>query len=394
MATAKLTDSDHLRELGLDPALPLAETIAALQRLRATDQAATSSIAHALVALPSMEAAAMLANMEQGAAGADRREIRRALFKLHQRGFDPPLQAIALVKSPAGELSDAGLTAVLSPIDGDGARIAWILKPRPNGGLRRIWGVISEREGLVGVTLDTLTRKELRTERKDLEKRAGVALIDADWRLADFILSEAWRNTPPARRHDLGDFLAVRAELIAAPLPTSFDHPIYAEFASSLTEEPSPDLMKEPEVAGWQLPLEIVKPYADEAADLRNSVIVLNRMQQEERVNLVIERAIGEIFGGPHGTRLRRHLEDTAYYFARTKRPREAAGTAAAAARLRDHAELKRSVFFQTLTRAQLGASIAESEQHERDEPRLVMTPAEAMRARQQALERRRSLSR
>jgi hypothetical protein len=394
MATAKLIDSDHLRELGLDPALPLAETIAALQRLRETDQTLTPSIARALAALPSNEAAAMLATMEQGATGAGRREIRRALFKLHQRGFEPPLRAVAPVKSPAGELSDAGLAAVLSPIDGDGARIAWILKPRPNGGLRRIWGVISEREGLVGVTLDTLTRKELRAERKDLEKRAGVALVDADWHLADFILSEAWRNTPPARHYDLGDFLALRAELIAAPLPSSLDHPIYAEFASSLDEEPSPDLMKEPEIAGWQLPPEIVKPYADEAADLRNSVIVLNRMQQEERVNLVIERAIGEIFGGPHGTRLQRHLEDTAYYFARTQRPREAAEAAAAATKLRDHAELKRSVFFQALTRAQLGASIAESEQHERDEPRLVMTPAEAMRARQQALERRRSLSR
>ena len=40
------------------------------------------------------------------------------------------------------------------------------------------------------------TRKELRTERKELEKRAGVALIDADWRLADFILDRGM-----ARRH-------------------------------------------------------------------------------------------------------------------------------------------------------------------------------------------------
>ena len=90
--------------------------------------------------------------------------------------------------------------------------------------------------------------------------------------------------------------------------------------------------MKEPEIAGWQLPAESIKPYADEVADLRNSVIVLNRVQQEERVEHVIERAITEILGGPHGERLRRHLEDTAYYFARTKRPREAAATAAAAA--------------------------------------------------------------
>jgi hypothetical protein len=393
MATAKPTAGTEIRELGLDPALSAAETVTALQRLRTSEHTATPAIARALATLPIPEAAAMLASMERGASGADRREIRRALFKLRQHGIEPPRDKVESPKA-AGDLSDAGLSAVLSPIDGDGARIVWILKSRPNGGLRRLWAVLSEREGLVGVTLDNVTRKELRTERKDLEKRAGVALIDANWQLADFILSEAWRTTPEARRHDIGDFLATRSELIAAALPSSFEHPIYAEFASSLAEEPPPDLMKEPEIAGWQLPPEVVKPYADEAADLRNSVIVLNRVQQEERVNFVIEHAIGEIFGGPHGERLRRHLEDTAYYYAGTRRPHEAAATAAAAAKLRDHTDLKRSPFFQALARAQLGAQIAESEQHERDEPRLIMTPAEAMRARQQALERRRGLSR
>jgi hypothetical protein len=393
MATAKPTASAELRELGLDPAVSAAENVAALQRFHASDQVATPAIARALATLPIPEAAEMLASMERGASGTDRREIRRALFKLHQRGIEPPRERSEQPKA-VGDFSDVGLTAVLSQIDGDGARIVWILKSRPNGGVRRLWGVLSEREGLVGITLDTVTRKELRTERKEIEKRAGVALIDADWQLADFILSEAWRNTPEARRRDIGDFLGTRSELIAAALPSSFEHPIYAEFASGLAEEPSPDLMKEPEIAGWQLPPEVVKPYADEAADLRNSVIVLNRVQQEERVNLVIEHAIGEILGGPHGERLRRHLEDAAYYYARTRRPHEAAATAAAAAKLRDHADLKRYPFFQALTRAQLGAQIAESEQHEREEPRLIMTPAEAMRARQQALERRRSLSR
>ncbi|HTT75158.1 MAG TPA: hypothetical protein VMF50_04170 [Candidatus Binataceae bacterium] len=393
MAAARPIDSVQLRQLGIDPAIPAAEAIAALRQLLASNQADTSAIARALATLPVPEAAEILASMEHGASGTGRREIRRALFKLHQRGIEPPHQAAAPAR-PAGEIFEAGLSAVLSPIDGDGARVVWILKTRSNGGLRRIWGVVSERDGVAGVTLDSLTRKELRAERKEIEKRAGVTLIDADWRLADFILSEAWRNTPEARRLEVGDFLAARSELIAAAPPSSFKHPIYAEFADRLSDEPSPDLMKEPEIAGWQLPPEVVKPYADEAADLRNSVIVLNRMQQEERVNLVIERAAGEIFSGMHGERLRRHLEDTAYYFSRTRRPREAAAAAAAAARIRDNAELKRSPFFQAFIRAQLGAVIAESEEHERQEPRLIMTPAEAMRARQQALERRRGLSR
>jgi hypothetical protein len=40
--------------------------------------------------------------------------------------------------------------------------------------------------------------------------------------------------------------------------------------------------------------------------------------------------------------------------------------------------------------RAQLGALIAEEEQHQHEEPRLIMTPAEAIRAQQAARSRQR----
>ena len=49
----------------------------------------------------------------------------------------------------------------------------------------------------------------------------------------------------------------------------------------------------------------------------------------------------------------------------------------------RDGAELTRIPFFQTFIRANLGQAIAEQQETQREEPRLVMTPAEAMRARQ-----------
>jgi len=52
--------------------------------------------------------------------------------------------------------------------------------------------------------------------------------------------------------------------------------------------------------------------------------------------------------------------------------------------------DLKRVAFFQAFMRAQLGAIIAEEEQHQREKPRLIMTPAEAMRAQQAARSRQR----
>jgi hypothetical protein len=87
---------------------------------------------------------------------------------------------------------------------------------------------------------------------------------------------------------------------------------------------------------------------------------------------------------------VRRRLEDMGYYMARSGR-REAAGwAAAAAARLRDGADARRIPFFQALMRAQLGAVFAQAQEREREEPRLIMTPAEAMRAQQQQMRPRR----
>jgi len=103
--------------------------------------------------------------------------------------------------------------------------------------------------------------------------------------------------------------------LIAQSPPVDFTHPVYAEFAADLAPEPPADLMKEPEVAAWTIAPGIVKPYADEVASLRNSVIVLNRMQQEECVVTIVERAIADLLNGETGTRLRRHLEDTRVLF-------------------------------------------------------------------------------
>jgi len=381
----------RLREAGFDPAAPSADAIAKLTALRGASAVSDGAIVRALASIATPESAAALARMETLAAGALRRELRRALFKLRQRGIEAPRMEPSTHDVPIApaQASEIGLSALLSPADADGARVVWIVKARPGAGLKRLWGLVSERDGLFGITLAPLTRKELRHERAELEARAGVSLIDADWRVADFILCDAWRRTPESHRGEVRNFFALRTELIAQSPPTDLKHPVYDEFAAELAHEPSPDLMQEPEVAAWPIAPAIVKPYADEIAGLRNSVIVLSRVQQEDRVVTVVERAIAELLAGEIGRRLRRHLEDTAYYFARTGRRPQAAWAVAAAARLRDGADLKRSAFFQAFMRAQLGAIIAEEEQHQREEPRLIMTPAEAMRAQQAARARR-----
>jgi hypothetical protein len=385
MRPAKQTESSllQLRELGFDPAAPPPYAVAKLASLRA--RVNDLAIARALGHIPAPEAAAMLAEMEVGVSGALRREIRRSLFRLRQQGVQAPALAETNADAASLEVGDAGLSGMMSVADADGARIVWLLKSRAGGGLKRLWGLISEQDGLLAATAETLSRKELRSDRAELEGRAGAPLIEADWRLVDFIMCDAYRRTSAERRGRVGNFLALRTEMVAAPPPTEFRHPIYDEFASEAAGEPSPDLMQEPEIASCKLPPDAIKPFADEVAQLRQSTLVLNRMVQEERVNAVLERAIEQLLTGDLGYRLRRRIEDTAYYFARTGKRAQAGMAAAAAARLRDHADLKRIAFFQLFMRAQLGTILAEQQQKQQEQPRLIMTPAEMMRARAEA---------
>jgi hypothetical protein len=383
----------QLREGGFDPAASPAEALARLDELRAAPGVSAGAIARALGAIASAESAAMLAEMEAGASGALRREVRRALFRLRQRGIAPAVGAggAAAPARPAAEPpAEPGLSAFFSPVDGDGARVIWLLKQRRGGGIARLWGLLADGEGLINVALSELSRRELRAERAEMERRAGVTMVEGDARLADYILCEAFRRTPADKRSQVGNFLTLRTEIVGSPPPTEIVHPIYAEMASALVHEPGADLLKEPEIAAWKFPPAEIKPYVDEIKSIRESVLVLNRVQQEERINVIVERAVGELLGGERASAIRRRLEDIAYYMARSGR-REAAGwAAAAAARLRDGADVSRIAFFQALIRAQLGAVFAEEQERAREEPRLIMTPAEAMRAQQQQARPRR----
>ena len=385
-------DDSKLIEAGFDPALAPADAIAKLRELRGNPGITDLAIARALGGIAHAGAAAMLVAMEAGASGAIRREVRRALYKLKQHGIDAPASNPPAAGAVHDDAEKTEITAMLSPIDGEGARIVWIVKPRMQGGVIRMWALISEHDGLVGAQNTRLSRRELKSERDELERRAQVRLVDGDWRVADFIACEAWRNTPESRRGQVGNFLAIRSELIASPPPTELAHPVYAELAAEAAAEPSVELLKEPELLEWRLPDALLKPYVDEINQAGESVIVLSPVHKQERVNAVIERATKELLSGDNGRRIQRRLEDIAYYLARVGRRAQAGWAAGAAARLRDGIDVTKVLFFQAFIRTQLGTVAAAEQQKAEEEPRLIMTPAEAMRAREasQARTRRR----
>src|SRR5208337_2889466 len=120
MAKDKEID-ESLRQLGLDPAQP-EQAVDKLRALRAEGTANAAAIAAAAGHIAIQGAAALLAEMEAGASGAVRREIRRALFRLRQHGIEPPAAA-AVASAPAVPAPAPNVSALISPIDGEGARL-------------------------------------------------------------------------------------------------------------------------------------------------------------------------------------------------------------------------------------------------------------------------------
>jgi len=376
----------RLHELGFDPAAPIPERIAKLRELQGKPEAGNPAIANALGEINDPAAAELLVEMEASATGALRREIRRAIYKLRQHGIEvhEPEAEHKAVLAP----TDSGLTALMSPLDPEGAQIVWMIRARPRGGVVRLWGLVSETQGLAGVQNHALNRRELKTQQEELQQQAGVKLVEVDPHLADFILCDAYRRTPEAARLNVGSFYALRTEVTGAPLPTQLSHPIYAEFAKEAAEEPSIELLKEPEVQAFRIPIKDLEPYLEEVNRAQESVLVVSRSSQEDRILGAVEKAIGELLSGERAERLRRRLEDTGLYLARTGRRQQAGWAAAAAAKIRDGADLKKVAFFRSLVQTQLGALMAQEAEHKREEPRLIMTPAEAIRAQEAARSR------
>src|SRR3989442_1158662 len=106
-----------------------------------------AALAGALGELASAEVGALLLALGPRAGErAVRKEIRRAFYRLRQRGVPvpaPPAPA-ATPRTPAAPEAEG----FLSPFDGRGDRLIWIVRPLPSGGAFLVAAQLNEPEGL------------------------------------------------------------------------------------------------------------------------------------------------------------------------------------------------------------------------------------------------------
>ncbi len=320
---------DELTKLGVDFDAAAPELVGKLKNQFGKGRETDLAVIFSLGKVSDAAAVEALCAIESGTADKEiRKEIKRALFKLGQRGFALP-QPAKETKSAAPLFSHGpDIEAYMSAVDGGGGRLIWIAKAQPSHGLQVIQAMLHDREGLLRIGGMQMRRKELRNMAEEIKKQHEVTMISIPWEFADQTIYEGYERAKARGQSGLENFHDLRAP-IATGKPKEIPHPIYqklnaAEVQDGAWRERSRQLLDEPELRYWILTDDWVQAYLPQIQEAQTSRLVLNPLQKEERFNAIVREAVKTLCGGDSGKAFKRRMEDMALYFIETQRTEQA----------------------------------------------------------------------
>jgi len=312
---------EYLRQSGLkfDDVSPA--FVPRLEEQWGTGRETDVAIVFSLGKIADSAAAAALLRMERRAQDKDvKKEIRRSLFKLSQKGLTIPEDKRVEEKSPTPLLSRSPeIEAYMSPVDGAGGRLVWIVKPQAGHGLQTIQAMINDREGLQRIGGTQIRRKELRNMAQEIKKQHAITMVSVPWEYADMMLYEGFEKAKSGGRSGLENFHQLRS-IVNTAKPKAQDHPVYqrlnsAEVREGAWRELSRRLLDEPEFRFWILDAGWAEPFFGQLEEAQTSRLVLNPMQKEERMAGIVRDAVKTLCTGETGKIMQRRMEDMAFYF-------------------------------------------------------------------------------
>jgi len=274
-----------------------------------------------------VDAASLAALSEIDKRSADReikKEIKRARFKLGQKGLNVP-QPDTVERKPAPIFERSpDAEAYMSAVDGGGGRLIWIAKTQPSHGLQVIQAMLHDREGLLRFGGMQTRRKELRRMADEIKQQHGVTMISIPWEYADQIIYEGYEKAKARGQSGLENFHDIRS-IIGAGKPKEQIHPIYKKLDAEQVREGawrelSRRLLDEPELRYWILMDEWLQAMLAQLHEAQASRLVLNPIQKEERLAAIVRDAVKTLCSGENGKAFKRRMEDMALYFFETDR--------------------------------------------------------------------------
>ncbi len=387
-----------LEEWGISLAVLQANktAVASLNERIGENADADLALAALLGDLQTAESAQFLVSWEENASDKRlRKEISRSLYRLSQKGIqaDRPEKA-----APRSVLTPVEPEGYISPLDGRGDRLVWLVKSRIGSGLHFLSSLINEPEGMRYIDGTEVTRKMLRHARQDLSDTHQITMVEAPWQYCDFLMHEGYERAQAQGKKEVESYPAARSHLLGeptesqeVPLPANLDRETIAADENLLVT--SLELFEEKELQRWLFDAQQAQPYVEKITSAQESPLVLNPQQQHDRVEDVIKEAVVETFSGEKGQTYARRLEETALYLCATDRLEAAKRALAVALALQKEGSNGSQIpFCEGLVQRSISMHYAEEKQQEQEEAKgsLIMKPSEfAARVQQSQRQRR-----
>jgi hypothetical protein len=189
-------------------------TVAMVQEHIGRNPAADVALAALLGNYPTPEVEQVLGAWETKATDKElRHEIRRSLYKLSQKGIVTKKTEQAPPPSIFSPIEPEGY---LSPIDGSGDRLLWLVKAKAGRGLHYLSAVVNEPEGLRYFDFAEINRKKLRQMRQDFTTRMQMVLVEAPWRYCDAVMYEGYERAKAKEDKEADAYLDKEADAYLA----------------------------------------------------------------------------------------------------------------------------------------------------------------------------------
>jgi hypothetical protein len=373
---------ERLHESGINEENVSAADVGTLTARLRKEHDTDLAVAFLLGRIADPAAVAALAELERTAASKDiKREARRSLFKLAQRGMSIPHAEDSGAAKPRPALKlGPEIDGYISSVDGAGVRLVWLTRPQPEGGLQLLQGMVSDRVGLERASGALIKRKELREQAQAIKESHGIQMIAVPWEYADQILYESYERAKSLGQGATEHFSSLRSAF--NPLkPKPAPHPIYSRLSldgarADAWRERSRRLLDEPEFRFWILDDDWMKPYLERVEQARESRLVLNEVQKEERLSAIVRDAAREIFAGETGRVFARRMEDMALYLIETGREEPAKLALAVALQLAEGEPGILDISFLTgLAQKSLAFYLSQAKEKAEEEPSFIVKP-------------------
>lgn len=387
----KTPDAARIAAAGLDPADPKA-SLARLGDRWGAEPDLDAWVVSLAGRIDDAEVGGLLHGLEERTTDKSvRREIKRALYRLEQRGHwaAPNAPAPPTARELLGDDEVDAPTGWLSPIDPTGTRLVWMARKVP-GAVASLSAVISEDHGIREFHSGKTTRSALRDAHREIAQRSGIPLTEAPWPWVHLVLRDAFERTERGRFPDVPRVLKTLAPDPPENPPPAVDGVLDRADVSNDAEAlaASAELLGEPEIGTWLLPLPWMEETLGKLADTESSLVVVSPAAQEERMRETLEEGVQTLLDDDARRRRFAHrLEESAFLIARRDDLPHARSALAAAVAAREGRPIAEIPVLAEITRRSLALALKmrSSEQKEKDESSLVVTPQQAMAEQQRA---------